>query len=429
MRRIAFLRSIEVQQAAPYLHALRDLLAGHEVRIFYTDGHCGPEDFPAPAERLKPGITPAELADRLLEWGADGVISLSIPDENAMRDALVKELLEAAGVPMVMTGADATHQLSDKWETKRLLAEHGLTTPEGVLIDGDLLNSRALPVPSYAGFLRWKAERLGYPLLCKPLWDCMGNGITFLAGPEDLDRYLLSPHDGNVVLERCVSGDLCSVEIVGRPGDYFVQPMCWMGPAGGEPEFAFGQLRYSAPRPAADADFVPVAERLKELCGALGVHGAVDVDMIYSGGVYHVLEINPRVSGATSLSIAGSSVNTYVQLLGLLHGDWTADRAEAGAHRRLAFQFPTGELTEQLLDAARARLDVVRANDFHVGGRTQPNMLITCEFADAAALPGILAELSGEYGLASAEVVAGIAELTARALADVAGQPEVRHVA
>ncbi|MBT2423887.1 ATP-grasp domain-containing protein [Streptomyces sp. ISL-22] len=427
MRRIAFLRSIEVQQAAPYLDALRDLPDGAEARLFYTDGHCGPEDFPGTAERLKPDITPDELADRLLEWGADGVISLSIPDEHAMRDALVKELLADAGVPVVMTGADATHLLSDKWETKRLLTEHDLVTPEGLLIDGDLLNSRALPVPAYATFLRWKAAQLGYPVLCKPLWDCMGNGISFLAGPEDLDRYLLNPHDGNVVMERCVSGELCSVEILGRPGDYLVQPLCWMGPAGGEPEFAFGQLRYSAPRPAADAAFAPVAERLTKLCTRLGVHGAVDVDMIYSGGTYHILEINPRVSGATSLSIAGSSVNTYAQLVKLLDGTWSAAQAAASAHRRLAFQFPVAELTAERLAAARARLNVVRANDFHIGGRTHPNMLITCEFADAPALGAALDGLQAQHGLTTPDVIAGIKELTARALAE--RQEEAHRVA
>src|SRR4051812_23119138 len=117
LRRIAFLRSIEIQQAAPFLEPLRERFAelSVEARLFYTDGDVGPGDWPGTAEQIPVGADVADLVARLTEWGADGVISLSIPDENALRDALVVEELAARGVRTVMHGVAPTECLSNKW--------------------------------------------------------------------------------------------------------------------------------------------------------------------------------------------------------------------------------------------------------------------------------------------------------------------------
>ena len=48
-----------------------------------------------------------------------------------------------------------------------------------MLLDGDLLNKRNVSVPAYHDLILRSARSIGYPLLTKPLWDCLGNGITF----------------------------------------------------------------------------------------------------------------------------------------------------------------------------------------------------------------------------------------------------------
>ncbi|MFE0047470.1 ATP-grasp domain-containing protein [Streptomyces albireticuli] len=413
MKRIAFLRSIEVQQTAPYLYGLRDGLdtAGIEARLFYTDGACGPEDFPGTAEKLSPDVSCEELVARLVAWAPDGVVSLSIADENALRDALVKEGLAAHGIPMVMHGVEITRTLANKWDTKELVRAHGLDTPEGILLDGDLLNGRSLAVPAYPELVERSAELFGYPLLTKPLWDCLANGVAFLDGSADLQEYLNRPYDGNAVLEKCLRGELCSVEIVGRDGDFLIQPLIWKGETGGKPEFTFGALRYSAPRPAAEADFAPVAARLRSMCAGIGVEGAVEVEMIYHAGTYQVIEINPRVSGSTTLSIASSGRNTYGCLVDLVRGDWSARRtqAPAGERERLAFQFPVEGLTDALARALEEELDLVRATRLHIDGQEHGNVIITCEFADAPALGARLHSLRERFGMMPAALVDEIA--------------------
>lgn len=85
MCRIAFLRSIEIQHTKPFLTALEARLQREdtEAKLFYTGGECGPDDFPGESEKIAGDISAEELAKKVIDWGAHGVISLSITDENA----------------------------------------------------------------------------------------------------------------------------------------------------------------------------------------------------------------------------------------------------------------------------------------------------------------------------------------------------------
>lgn len=414
MKKIALLRSLEVQQAIPFLNELEERAGGAELRLFYTDGDCGPTDFSGIAEKLPNDVSARELADRLLEWGADGVISLSLPDENTVRDSVVKAILEPHGVPVLVSAPDTVRVLSDKWATKQLLEQYGLRTPVAIALDGDLLNGRGLRMPAYPDYVRWKANDIGYPLMAKPLWDCMGHGIEFLQGPMSLEAYLESPHEGNALLESCIAGEICSVEIVGANGRYLVQPLSWMGLAGGPVEFAFGQVRYSTARSEADNSFLATATSLTALLTDLRVEGAVCVDMIYADGLFWILEINPRVSGATGLGVVASGINTYGCLLDILLGRW-ADRMDGvSVANNVAIQFPTLTSDSESLQIARASLDVVRANVFTVDGVEHPNMLIRVDPTRLKTFPEDLAAINARISLTSEAIAGALFALTAK---------------
>jgi biotin carboxylase len=374
MQRIAFLRSVDIRRADPYIHGIAPALErlGAEARLFHTHGDGGPDLFPGTSERLDPAATPDEFVERVRAWGADAAVAISLPDENALRDAVVKAKLEAQGIRTVMTPLAATRVLCDKWETKRVLAAHGIPTPPAVLVDSDLLNDRALPVPAYPDAVRLAARDLGYPLMAKPLWDSTSMGIEFIPDPAALDRHLAARPAAHAVLEKCVSGRLCSVDIVGAGGHYTVMPLIRTGTAGGPPAFTFDDLRYAAP--TGDDDFRPTAERLVELCAALGVEGSVNVDMIHADGVYHVLEINPRIGGATTLSIAASGLNTFAALLDILSGAWPARTGPAPAER-FAIECLTANPTPALLAELRARIDLVTCHDLIIDGHDHGGIL------------------------------------------------------
>lgn len=376
VRKIAFLRSVEIRRADPYIQrTVRDLARqGIESCLFHTHGTADDGDFPGMRHRLGPAVTPAELAREVAEWGADAAVSISLPCENALRDATVKQFLDARGIPTVMTPLPSTLALCDKWETKRLLVRAGLDTPRGVKVDSDLLAGRGVAFPAYADALRASAADVGYPLLSKPLWDSTSMGIRALPDAAALDAYLADPPEVSAVIEECAAGALCSVDVVGEPGKYRVLPVCWTGTAGTEPVFTFADLRWCGPRPRADADFAPVAAKLVALCEELGVHGSVNVDMIYTGSRYVVLEINPRIGGATTLSCAASATNTFDALAAMARGDYSPAPV-----RRMgwAIEFLS---PERLPGSARAeltsRLDPVTAHELVIDDTSHGDIVV-----------------------------------------------------
>jgi predicted ATP-grasp superfamily ATP-dependent carboligase len=408
MPRLAFIRSVEFEQAAPYFAELADRFAAEAItaKVFYTDGVCRPGDFPGDSERLEPEVDPDTIVARLVEWGADAVVSVSIADQNALRDAVVKERLAVRGIPMAMHGLGTALQLADKRATKRLLADFGLSTPRAVAVDGDLLNGRGIAVPAYRHVIARQVDAVGYPLISKPLWNHGGIGMRLVGDEAGLHDYLDAPYDGNVLLERLVTGELCSVEIVGSGDRYVVQPVLWMGPTGEGPVFTFGRLRYAVPRPRAEADFVPVAAGLVELCRKLRIHGAVGVDMVYADGVYQILEINPRVSGATTMAVAASGLNTYDCLASIALGRWPARLPEpAGSLRNVTLQFPVHQLTPELSEHAERALPVVQATTYHLGDLDLPNILLACPPHEAAGLLPAIEALQARHGCLTEEVL------------------------
>ncbi|MFD8859284.1 ATP-grasp domain-containing protein [Streptomyces vinaceus] len=437
MRKIAFLRSVGIRRADPYVQrAVRALAAeGIEAGLFHTSGAAGDEDFPGHRQRLDRAVTPRELADAVAAWGADAAVSISLPCENALRDAAAKAFLDAEGIPTVMTPLAATMLLVDKWETKRLCERAGLPVPEGFRVDSDLLAGRGLAVPGYRDALRVRAEQTGYPLMAKPVWDSTSMGIRALRSPADLDAYLDAHVDAHIgahigaridaplphgpaavsaVVEQVVEGDLCSVDIVGRPGAYTVLPLCWTGRAGAEPVFTFADLRWCGPREEADAAFGEVARTLVDLCESLGVYGSVNVDMVHTGGRFVILEVNPRIGGATTLSCAASGTNTFTSLARMARGL----PVTGGTARRAgwAIEFLAGDgVPPEVVAELRRSVSVVTAHELVIDGASHGDIVvITLAEGEEERTVKALTELHEATGFPAAGVLGKISSLLNR---------------
>lgn len=398
-KRVAFLRSVEIQRAAPHVGHLAEYLhrAGAEAKLYFTDGECHLGDFPGGAERLPADAAPQEIADRILRWRADAFVSISLRDENAVRDAAVAAALGQRGVSSVMHPLRTTCLLANKAETKATLRRAAFGVPDDIVLDGDVLSGRSVPVPGYREHITRAAADMGFPLLYKPLWDSFGNGIRYLDGPTALAELLSRPPDGNALLERCLTGELCSVEIFGTDGTYVVQPLVWKGTTGSEPRFLFGQLRWAGPRPEAEEHFKEVSDHLIGLCTELDVRGALEVEMIYRKGAYDVIEINPRVSGTTLLSIVASGRNTYAELLKMALHRWS-DTDRSLPALRWALEFPLRSVQAPLLSDAMADVDVVKAGTLRISGQDHgSNMVASCEFGREGSFLAALDEFDTRY--------------------------------
>ncbi|MGU3291739.1 ATP-grasp domain-containing protein [Williamsia sp. M5A3_1d] len=379
MTRLAYIRSIETQQARPFLRLASERLArtGVTPTLLYTDGDVEPEDFAGEALRLDPDIRSGRLADSLADLGVDVAVSISIPDNSSLRDAAVREISTARGtIDVVAHPVDLAATFANKHETKALLAGYGIATPASVYVDGDLLNGRSPAYDDYATAIARRVAESGYPVIVKPIWDCLANGMSVLSDPAQLAEALSSTSiPGNVLLEQCLDGRLCSMEVIAAHGSVYCQPLVWKGSTTAGPEFAFEQLRIAGVVPSGlESQIAELESRIAALCLAEFVHGVLEFEFIEVDGVFFCIEVNPRVSGSTGMSIAASGVNTYWELARIgLDGRWDAPEARPDTH--VAWQIPLAPAEMHPL-ALPGYVEVLRDNAFSVDGLEYANTLL-----------------------------------------------------
>lgn len=114
------------------------------------------------------------------------------PGGDAEVQRLAYRLLEEGGA-VVLNSLDALLAAQDKLHTSAVLARAGIPTPPTVVVQ------RAADLP--AAF-----ERLGAPLIAKPLWGSLGEGVELLGG-EPAARERAAAHverDGSLYLQAYV---------------------------------------------------------------------------------------------------------------------------------------------------------------------------------------------------------------------------------
>lgn len=392
--RIAFVRSVDVRQAYP---GLRDSLAelaagGHESALFVIDDERTGEQPVAGVTQLRASSSADSIAVALLAWEPDRVVSISVPDDKALRDSCIRDLLLQRGGPdMVMHPVASAHSLCSKWETRQVVQNHGLDVAPGFLISGDLLHQRGVAYESYWEYLGLRLRSLTFPVICKPVWDSMAQGIRKFQRPEDVEKWLKEQTPtADTVVEEYLDGELFGIEIVGSDGDYWCQPLVRKCMGHSEDLVPFNHIRFG---PVTDSRYEPerLRIRMRAIASALDLRGSAEFEVMWWHGRFHVIEVNPRVSGMTNLSIAISGVNSYTAL------------ALGTATAPSPAQLFVAEVPLIRMDETRRReiaeIDGVlslEAVTYHVGS-SQWKMLFTA--ADASSALAALAAVAHNHGV------------------------------
>jgi len=282
---LAFLRSIEVEQAHPHLAECHSWLneQGVTSHLIYSDGDVSPRLFGGETTRLPEAGALVDFAsafEHTVPPGGVGV-SISIPDENVVRDAVLGSSQTTGGRTVLAPSVSVALTLSSKWETKHALRQHGIPTPRGFYIDGDLLAGRASVQMEYAPALNALARNLTFPVLVKPVWDCLGNGMVQFDERESFSEWLtVGGMNVNCVVEELVDGELCSVEVISDGESVLMQPIVWKGPTISAGTFAFEQVRWSNSSIDMDTTDPGLAIRIRDMCRRDGLRGAYEFEFI-----------------------------------------------------------------------------------------------------------------------------------------------------
>jgi D-alanine-D-alanine ligase len=220
-------------------------------------------------------------------------------------DGTVQELLEVLGIPHTGSGVHACVRCADKMLAKHALRDGGLPTPDWVVLGQIGFHELGM-----AEAIADIGQRLGFPLVVKPVSQGSSLGVKFAASQEELPAALIAAlsYGPRVLLERYIEGRELAVSLL-ADGDEPAQTLPIVEAVPRDRQFYDFAARYEIGR----TDFVcpavldhALGERVREIArsawGLLDCRGFARVDMILGADGPTVLEINP-IPGLTETSL------------------------------------------------------------------------------------------------------------------------------
>jgi carbamoyl-phosphate synthase large subunit len=209
--------------------------------------------------------------------------------------------LEANGVPVIGTSADAIDHAEDRERFQRLIERLGLRQPP----------NRTASQPEQALVL---AEQIGYPLVVRPSYVLGGRAMEIVYGKEDLARYMREAvrvsNDSPVLLDRFLDDAVeVDVDAVCDGEDVLIGGIMEHIEQAGVHS---GDSACSLPPYTLNAEIQRrLAEQVTLMAKELKVLGLMNTQFAVKGNDIYIIEVNPRasrtvpfVSKATSLPLA-----------------------------------------------------------------------------------------------------------------------------
>lgn len=225
-------------------------------------------------------------------------------------DGTVQELLEILGIPYTGPGVFSSMVGFNKALSKEIFLRNQIPTPPFfVLSEATFEEMGAVAALAGAG------ERLGYPLVVKPVAQGSALGIRVVEREEDLPEAVRSAlhYDDRILLERFVAGTEVAVSILGNR-ELEALPVVEIVPRGGffdfDSRYTMGATDYYCPArlsPDVTRRVVDVALRAHR---CLECENLSRVDIIVdSEGVPMVLELNisPGMTETSLLPMAAEA--------------------------------------------------------------------------------------------------------------------------
>lgn len=207
-------------------------------------------------------------------------------------DGTFQGALELLGVPYTGSGVLASALGMDKQRTKQVWQAVGLPTPECIMLD------------EHADWVA-VVERLGLPMMVKPVHEGSTLGISIVKSQEELRAAYMAAakFDARVMAERFVVGDEYTVALLGDD----VLPAIRVEVPGGfydyEAKYIANTTQYHLPCGLSREDEQSLAALCKEAFAAVGGEGWGRIDIMRdTSGQFWLIEVN-TVPGMTDHSL------------------------------------------------------------------------------------------------------------------------------
>ncbi len=247
----------------------------------------------------------------------------------AGEDGALREVLDLVGMPYVGTTPDGCRLAWDKPTAKALLRRAGLCTPDSVV-----LPHAAFRELGAAAVLDRLVGHLGLPLFVKPARGGSALGCSTIEAPEDLPAAMVQcfSYGEAALIEQFVTGRELAVTVLDTGAGPYALPAVEVRSLSGvydyTARYTAGHTEFFVPARLTDAEAAAAAEAAVTAHRALGLRDLSRVDMIVSGGVPRLLELNVA-PGMTETSLLPMAV----EAAGLSFGDVLRTLLERAAAR------------------------------------------------------------------------------------------------
>ena len=311
------------------------------------------------------GSGTAALSDEIAVLSPDLAIAYSFwepPfDWMALQDSMIGERLRKKGIRVLCNPSASQLLCFDKAESSRFLAARGFHCARCVHVKRELYwcerGSSAIESNVYKEYIFRELETLRYPVIVKPAYGLSSYSMLKAVSPRQVIACLNSGKTKtDSLVEEYIDGIQAGAEIYGRKGGYTVLPPFlfstdkWgitspkqgikLGPVAGLPadSAAGGDGAGAGPANAASLDVSVPVDDLFPLTADfekvdVELDGVAQVDLVFSGGNWYIIEVNPRLSGLSDTDAVAFGKSPIERLLeaALGGGDrGNGDKADCG---------------------------------------------------------------------------------------------------
>lgn len=269
---------------------------------------------PEDCEILAPEVSVQDFADYILSKKPDMAVACSFwvtPfDWLSVKDALIAEKLRENEIETVCHPLKSMLICFDKWQTHLFLSANGFNVAKAVYVHHDLYfcagSVKGVLENPYKESVFAQIKKLNLPLVIKDTHGLSSYGMTVVNTYGEAFCYLNSKrNNSDRIVEEFISGEQFGAEIRSYKGVHTVFPPF---------KFSVNQYGITSPKqsiktgPVTDElyDIFGLESELKRLAGLLELDGPSQVDLVFDGKKWFIIEINPRLSGMSETYAASS---------------------------------------------------------------------------------------------------------------------------
>ncbi|MCR4938821.1 MAG: ATP-grasp domain-containing protein [Treponemataceae bacterium] len=236
-----------------------------------------------------------------------------------LNDSLTADILRKKGIRTVSNTKDFSLACFDKHRTHILLEKLGFRTPDYIYVNHELykadLKKCDASVNVYREYILSKISEMTFPVIIKPVTGLSSQGLRVVKSLEEARSFLDSRRNGSDrIIEEYMEGIQAGLEIHGGYGSYQLFPPMI---------FSVTNFGITSPRQSIKAGPLSSSKyrldnlysEMTRLAESLNFMGCIQVDLVFTGEEWYIIEINSRLSGMTSAYAAAFGTTVPEMLL------------------------------------------------------------------------------------------------------------------